>query len=1088
MTKAIALVICAILLVSCIPLTAFAGSGNDGTVKISQDGGIFTVKFPAAKLNQMASKKAITKDDLLSMLPEGLYTAYTTGGIVDMLTCDAVQDVLSPMDLLHSLPEELVDEVVTVENLEAMISLDDLLLIAPVQTIINSLTADQLKAIIDLDNLTATQIDSLGVSAVISGLTSPELASVISLSSTLTADELANFNVAALAATFTPAEIESVFGASYSIGGKSSAQLIADADMTALISAITARAGLMTATDIIGVIKAIGVSKVLDVDALAEFIKRDLLNYTTASNLVAAVGFKSIIKAIGVSKLLTYVNATELKQVFKKVNKSGVKQVASSVLATMLAQPDIQLNGTSLFTANYDISINAIKNAVLQSLPNVQTFIDIADAPDNIFFSLILDVDMDDMAYTGDIELGVKLGVYGTPDEIAELALHAENLSQYVLAWETGYYDDVSGETVDLAAFLNIPEKVTAYVTKALTTNRISDRVKAALLKLINGTLQDAIDRLSAFTVEEIAAIIANYDTPITEKVVNVTLKHKEKAESFLNYAIAALNAIPEEYRQASVADFYFMYGMFFIAFTGNTTVDSIITRVTNAFASLAPAANIFDGSEEISSTCLAIVVFDDLYKVEFVTETGVIFTTFLPSGTDVSVVTKLIPELAAESWVDSHNQPATTTVAKDSKYYNFDVEYTVTFKDLGGVRYVNYYIDEFVEVPEITEKPGYDAEWYIEGTDTTIWDAFIRQGDYTVEAKYTPMTYYLVFTQADGSETVLSYTYGTNLLSGKVPQVKMRDGYLGVWSPYKLNVNQYEYIKARYIPISSVYAVIFELRPNETVTVYYEQGATSIVEPPVPEVFGYYGEWSAYQLNVTPTTIVTPIYSPRTFSVTFEQEDGTAKVVEYAFGAESINVPAVNEKAGYVGAWEDFELNTSAAITVKAVYTPKTYSVTFVQEDGTSKVVEYTFGAEKIDEPTVNEKVGYTGAWESYKLNDTQFVTVKAVYTPKTYTVTFCFEDGTTKDVQYAFGAKSITEPAIPAKEGYVGSWEAYELNKEPSIKVNVKYTVEAVTTEATTSDDSKGCNSTIGIGAAVVSVVALLGTCIAVSKKQKW
>ncbi len=49
---------------------------------------------------------------------------------------------------------------------------------------------------------------------------------------------------------------------------------------------------------------------------------------------------------------------------------------------------------------------------------------------------------------------------------------------------------------------------------------------------------------------------------------------------------------------------------------------------------------------------------------------------------------------------------------------------------------------------------------------------------------------------------------------------------------------------------------------------------------------------------------------------------------------------------------------------------------------------------------------------------------------------------------VEYAYGAESVTEPAVPEKEGYTGEWEPYTLNSEEELTVNAVYTRKSVVT----------------------------------------
>jgi hypothetical protein len=58
-------------------------------------------------------------------------------------------------------------------------------------------------------------------------------------------------------------------------------------------------------------------------------------------------------------------------------------------------------------------------------------------------------------------------------------------------------------------------------------------------------------------------------------------------------------------------------------------------------------------------------------------------------------------------------------------------------------------------------------------------------------------------------------------------------------------------------------------------------------------------------------------------------------------------------------------------------------------------------------------------------------------------YTVTFVADGTTVGTAKYTGENKSITEPAVPEKEGYTGKWESYTLTTG-DVTVNAVYTAE--------------------------------------------
>jgi hypothetical protein len=133
---------------------------------------------------------------------------------------------------------------------------------------------------------------------------------------------------------------------------------------------------------------------------------------------------------------------------------------------------------------------------------------------------------------------------------------------------------------------------------------------------------------------------------------------------------------------------------------------------------------------------------------------------------------------------------------------------------------------------------------------------------------------------------------------------------------------------------------------------------------------------------------LMTPMYS-----LSFVADGQLVEEVLFTAGDKTpCTVPDVPEKEGYTGAWESYNLGTATGnLTVQAVYTALSYTVTFVADGVTVDTLTYTTDSPTVTPPAVPEKDGYTGAWESYTLT-TGDVVVQAVYTeipPETQTET---------------------------------------------------------------------------------------------------
>ncbi len=221
-------------------------------------------------------------------------------------------------------------------------------------------------------------------------------------------------------------------------------------------------------------------------------------------------------------------------------------------------------------------------------------------------------------------------------------------------------------------------------------------------------------------------------------------------------------------------------------------------------------------------------------------------------------------------------------------------------------------------------------------------------------------------------------------------------------------------------------------------------------------------------------------------------QADGKPVLVPVAFhrGDSKLVLPQVPQKEGYFAAWENYTLADQDCV-INAVYLAEdeVKKITFVADgNAVGEIAVDQEGKVYGEEPAVPQKLGYTGVWESYTVDDSD-ITVNAVYTPVTYYVTFT-ADGAQVGEKVAFTVEDteIAAPEVPEKAGYTGVWESYALGAG-DITVNAVYTEipqsSADSTESTKEEGKKkgGCGSNVSV---LLPTVIALG-CVAVFKKKE-
>ncbi|MBR5772094.1 MAG: leucine-rich repeat protein, partial [Clostridia bacterium] len=157
-------------------------------------------------------------------------------------------------------------------------------------------------------------------------------------------------------------------------------------------------------------------------------------------------------------------------------------------------------------------------------------------------------------------------------------------------------------------------------------------------------------------------------------------------------------------------------------------------------------------------------------------------------------------------------------------------------------------------------------------------------------------------------------------------------------------------------------------------------------------------------------------------------------------------------ERVMYAGSEDDWAAIIMADGNDQLGEAPRSYNgegiyfATFMADGKEVAKVTFAQGQTSIAEPAVPAKDGYTGKWEAYTLNNAD-ITINAVYTKEevTYTVTFIADGKTVKTYKLAAGAK-ITTPPAPAKAGYTfKGWSPKVPAKMPAKNMTFKAVFES-------------------------------------------
>ena len=357
-----------------------------------------------------------------------------------------------------------------------------------------------------------------------------------------------------------------------------------------------------------------------------------------------------------------------------------------------------------------------------------------------------------------------------------------------------------------------------------------------------------------------------------------------------------------------------------------------------------------------------------------------------------------------------------------------------ITFIATGSADVIRFadWAGTLTDIPAIPSRTGYDqvAPYW----DTTAFDNI--KSNRTVHAVYTPNRYTVTFLVGESEVASLQTIYGQGL-DGALPAIPAKAHYdqvTPVWSVTDFAAIT-ENVTANALYTPNRYTVIFLADESEIASLQtvYGQGLDGAL-PAIPTKAHYDQMTPVWSITdfaaVTENTTANAVYSPNRYTITFMVGESEIASLETIYG-EGLDgmLPEIPTKTGYdqvapVWSITDFARVTEHTIA-NAIYTINRYAVTFLAEGATSITREVTHGETLTDIPSVPTRIGYDHAspyWDTTDFaNITSDKTVRAVYTPNRYTVTFIAdgEEIATLEAIYGVGLNGDL-PAIPAKAGY--------------------------------------------------------------------
>ncbi len=285
---------------------------------------------------------------------------------------------------------------------------------------------------------------------------------------------------------------------------------------------------------------------------------------------------------------------------------------------------------------------------------------------------------------------------------------------------------------------------------------------------------------------------------------------------------------------------------------------------------------------------------------------------------------------------------------------YTPDV-YTVTYKAEGSDDIeIEVTYGDTVEVPAVPVREHYtqtEAYW-----DTDLEGVVIGE-DTEVNAVYTPDVYTLYF--VDLEDVTVEVTYGE--AAADIPEIPVKEHYTQTdpyWTEDLIDAAPFDFDNVEadaelyicYTP--DVYTVTF-IADDEVIAeteVTYGEALTEIPEIPAKEHYEQTEPvWSVTDFDaIGEDTVVTAVYTPDVYVVTYTAEDSDDIVIEVTYG-NTFEVPAVPVREHYTQTAPYWENDLTGVIVdadteVRAIYTPDVYTVTW-DMNGSVTTEDYTYG-----------------------------------------------------------------------------------------------------------------------------------------------
>ena len=376
---------------------------------------------------------------------------------------------------------------------------------------------------------------------------------------------------------------------------------------------------------------------------------------------------------------------------------------------------------------------------------------------------------------------------------------------------------------------------------------------------------------------------------------------------------------------------------------------------------------------------------------------------------------------------------------------------YYVTFEPLNGGDDVTHDVEhgDTITEPTIEYEGHMFLGWFRDLQDTTAFDFDTPiTSDLTLYAKWEINTYWVTFNSCGGENVpsqqieylgkaiAPSTTYTGHTLDGWYV-----DANYSAKFDFDTEITESRTLYAKWT--INQYTVTFSSNGSvvTTQTVNHGGKASRPTTDPTCEGYtfqGWYLNNEEYNFNteVTGSITLTAQWQLKTYTITFNSNQGSAIDSQTVNHGGKVSMPTPDPiREGYTfqgwhlnGNSYDF-INTvvTGNLTLVASWKLNTYTVTFNPDNSTAETTATVNYNTKVSRPTNPVREGYT--FQGWFINNTEYdfetpvttnITLKAVWTIKTYTITFNCQDGSAVTTQIVNYGEKVLLPTTPVRDGY--------------------------------------------------------------------